>query len=308
MAYNLENQTSSGVSDQNSSLNSSFGDLSVGIQPRGQSLPAPSSTAPSGSSPNHPETSPASVYMSPPTFSPSMLYPPRNASTNGPPSITVPLPDLNSLIDMKGNQSDPTALLEWSKDVLAFVERRERTLSATGVPFDRRNHDEEAQIAPLVDHAVQVILTLAASSNSTPKAVLIEALYLRADMTASGAYSDHRPRDPRAAFRDFEGSAKGGFAAAWFRIGREYEQVPDVGRAVDAYQRGVKANDCSSLYVGHLLVLKDCPTNPHSSASVQHTSLVNSIYLKTRKKRFHYSDRQPREPTLTNQTLHTSLV
>ncbi|TIA90608.1 hypothetical protein E3P96_00012 [Wallemia ichthyophaga] len=281
MAYNLENQsnsTNSGVSDKNSSLNSSFNDLNVDIPDRGQSLAnsaAQNHSSPNSNSNSNPnvslnlnETSPASIYMSPPSFSPSMLYPARNASTNGPPSITVSLPDLNTLIDMKGKQSQPADLLEWSKDVLSFVERRERTLSVTGVPFDRRNHDEEAQIAPLVDHAVQVILTLAASSNSTPKSVLIEAMYFRADMTASGAYSDHRPRDPRAAFRDFESSAKGGFAAAWFKIGREYEQVPDIGRAVDAYQRGVKASDCSSLYrigTAYLLGQLNLPQDPHKA-------------------------------------------
>ncbi|TIB84157.1 hypothetical protein E3Q19_04459 [Wallemia mellicola] len=256
MAYNLENQ-----SDQNSSLNSSFGELKVDAQPKTQTAGSPNVIIPPRTHSNptweplsqtmnqrQDPPSPVSVYMSPPTFSPSMLYPTTDASIHGLPVITVNLPDLQSLIDSKGAQSQPAELLEWSKNVLSYVERRERTLSVTGVPYDRRNLEEEEKIAPLVDHAVQVILTLAASSNSTPKPVLIEALYLRADMTSSGAYSDHRPRDPRAAFRDFEAAAKGGFASAWFRIGREYEQVPDVGRAVDAYQRGIKFNDCSSLY------------------------------------------------------------
>lgn len=255
MAYNLESQMTYGGNSINNpdSLNSSFNDLSVdykqpSINQSNSSLSRPHSD-PQQQQLLQSQQSPASVYMSPPTFSPSMLYPPRNVSTNNLPSIVINLPDLQELIATKDTLTDPNQQLEWSKNVLGFVERRERTLTVTGIPFDRRNHEEEAKISPLVDHAVQIILTLAASTNSTPKPVLIEALYLRADMTSSGAYSDHRPRDPRAAFRDFEASAKGGWAPSWFRIGREYEQVPDIGRAIDAYHRGVKANDCSSLYV-----------------------------------------------------------
>jgi TPR repeat protein len=76
----------------------------------------------------------------------------------------------------------------------------------------------------------------------------VEALYLRGDLQASGALPSHFRKNLKAAFSDFELSARMGFAASWFRIGRDYEVLGDTARAIDAYERGVNARDVGSVY------------------------------------------------------------
>ena len=57
------------------------------------------------------------------------------------------------------------------------------------------------------------------------------------------------PRDPRQAFKEFENAARFGEYRGWFRLGRDYESVGDVKRARDCLARGVKRQDCESIYV-----------------------------------------------------------
>ncbi len=42
-------------------------------------------------------------------------------------------------------------------------------------------------------------------------------------------------RDARQAFKDFESAARGGEVRGWFRLGRDYETVGDLGRAKDYF-------------------------------------------------------------------------
>ena len=76
-----------------------------------------------------------------------------------------------------------------------------------------------------------------------------EAIYLRATFAASGAYPDQVKQNPRAAFRDFEQAARSGYNAAWFRLGRDYENFNDAVHAKDCFERGVKLGVESCCYV-----------------------------------------------------------
>lgn len=76
-----------------------------------------------------------------------------------------------------------------------------------------------------------------------------EALYMRGDLLASGSFPTYLPKNLKSAFNDFELAARMGWAASWFRIGRDYEVLGDIARARDAYERGISAGDVGSIYV-----------------------------------------------------------
>jgi hypothetical protein len=78
-------------------------------------------------------------------------------------------------------------------------------------------------------------------------------------VTAAGSFPQHAAQNPRIAFRDFETAARSGFHAAWFRLGRDYENFNDDVHARECFERGVKANVESCLYVSFLsCVLSEC--------------------------------------------------
>jgi TPR repeat protein len=92
---------------------------------------------------------------------------------------------------------------------------------------------------------------IASAQHPTPIPIFAaEAIYLRATFSASGAYPDHVPHNPRIAFRDFEQAARAGYAQAWFRLGRDYENFNDALHARDCFERGLKLNVESCVYVG----------------------------------------------------------
>ena len=68
--------------------------------------------------------------------------------------------------------------------------------------------------------------------------------------SASGAYPDHVQHNPRIAFRDIEQAAGAGYAQAWLRLGRDYENFNDALHARDCFERGLKLNVKSCVYVG----------------------------------------------------------
>jgi TPR repeat protein len=65
----------------------------------------------------------------------------------------------------------------------------------------------------------------------------------------SGAYPEFIPPNPRIAFRDFESAARSGYATAWFRLGRDYENFKDTNRAKECFERGAKQGVESCAYV-----------------------------------------------------------
>lgn len=93
------------------------------------------------------------------------------------------------------------------------------------------------------------MLQLASINLSPLPAYAAEAIFLRGTFAASGAYPDHVTQDPRTAFRDFEAAARAGYAAAWFRLGRDYETFNDVSHARDCFEKGVKLGVESCTYV-----------------------------------------------------------
>src|SRR5439155_695899 len=56
-------------------------------------------------------------------------------------------------------------------------------------------------------------------------------------------------KSPRTAFRDFEAAARGGYAPAWFKLGRDYENFGDFVHARECFERGVKLGVESCCYV-----------------------------------------------------------
>lgn len=111
----------------------------------------------------------------------------------------------------------------------------------------------DPELVRLTDSAIQHVMTVA---NTTPDARspphVAEALYLKATLSASGSFPTYLPKDPRSAFKDFEMAARQGYAAAWFKLGRDYETLNDPARAKDCFERGAKLSEKSCLYVSHL--------------------------------------------------------
>lgn len=109
---------------------------------------------------------------------------------------------------------------------------------------------QDPQLSRLVQIAVPTVLQIASAQLPNPTPVFAaEAIYLRATFAASGAYPDHIQHNPRVAFRDFEHAARAGYAQAWFRLGRDYENFNDAAHARDCFERGLKLNVESCVYV-----------------------------------------------------------
>jgi len=76
-----------------------------------------------------------------------------------------------------------------------------------------------------------------------------EALYLRGLFHSAGWVPSIIPLSARDAFSDWEGAALGGCGKAWFRLGRDYETVNDIGRARDCFERGAGVGAEACIYV-----------------------------------------------------------
>ncbi|PWN43183.1 hypothetical protein IE81DRAFT_365994 [Ceraceosorus guamensis] len=149
--------------------------------------------------------------------------------------LNAPLPDLGSLGNIRDRamaSGDERKKLQWAKQVVKYVERK---------------HDgtriSDPALVRYVDEAISLIMRRA--SINPPD---VEALYLRGDLQASGAFPTYLRKDLKSAFNDFELSARMGYAPSWFRIGRDYEVLNDAKRALDAYNRGVNASDTGCVY------------------------------------------------------------
>ena len=105
-------------------------------------------------------------------------------------------------------------------------------------------------------------------------AFVAEAIYMRALCASTGVFPQFVPHDPRTAFRDFERAAKSGHHAAWFKLGREYENFGDMQHAKDCFERGAKHGVESCLYV-RVPVLFLGRARPHRSHP-RHVSSVSA--------------------------------
>lgn len=165
---------------------------------------------------------------------------------------------------------DPVQKVAWCHDVLNLINRAETLQATVANPTSVGSNDtpvgplriEDPQLRALVDIMASIILQLSAPPLPKPApAHIAEVMYLRASCESSGAFSGANPaikRDPRTAFRDFEYAARNGYAAAWFKIGRDYENFGDISHAKDAFERGVKAGDERSLYVSGVGIASFC--------------------------------------------------
>lgn len=186
-------------------------------------------------------------YPAPPAAPPQM--PLAANGTGGVPALTAPVPTIASLAAAApAAGTDPQTRIAWCRDVAFLVERlQQSTTAAEPATGPARIADPElARLAPL---AVAYVLALAAGPPAPAAPWVAEAVYLRATFAASGAYPEQVKQNPRAAFRDFEAAARGGHAAAWFRLGRDYENFSDYAHARDCFERGARAGVESCVYV-----------------------------------------------------------
>lgn len=181
----------------------------------------------------------------------------KGLDPNAPPSLTALLPTISSLIaalpsvQVPGN--NPASKVAWCRDVIGLVDRLYVVPNQTGSsdPPSGPIHVVDQELNNLVEIAIPMVLQYA-NPNPVPQPLplhIAEAIYLRAIFEATGAYPQFLPQNPRMAFRDFERAARAGFSAAWFKLGRDYENFGDFSHAKDCYERGIRNNNESCLYV-----------------------------------------------------------
>ncbi|KAF8547897.1 HCP-like protein [Imleria badia] len=218
-------------------------------------------------------------YTPPPAPSP-----PRQ---NGSLSLTAPLPTIQSLTaalpTVQQSNHDPDLRISWARDVLMLVDRTQQTPSGNAPPVGPATI-QDPQLVRLVQIAVPLVIQIASAQHPTPIPIFAaEAIYLRATFAASGAYPEHVPHKPRNAFRDFEQAARAGYAQAWFRLGRDYENFSDAAHARDCFERGVKLNVESCLYrmgIAHLMGQLGLPAQPEMGLPlIQRAATLASVQV-----------------------------
>ena len=203
----------------------------------------------------------------PSTHTPYPDYsPPSIKQSSGPPSLISPLPTIATLSaalpSIQQPNHDPNLKITWCRDVLFLVDRLQK-IASTDTPVGP-NYISDPQLARLAQIAVPLVLRIASTQPiPNPMPIYIaEALYLRATFASSGAHPDLVPHSPRSAFRDFEQAARGGYASAWFKLGRDYENFNDIAHARECFERGVKLGVESCVYVGSKNILSIRPLTP----------------------------------------------
>lgn len=203
--------------------------------------------------PTHPPHPPARQTPIP---TPLRLSPPQSAASppvHTPPTLTAPLPTIanlqGALHAVQLQTHDPFLKIAWCRDVFALVDRSQQNPSPTTDPAFGPLVITDPTIHRLVHVALPLILQLASVSQSPLPQYAAEALYWRAVFATSGAYPEIIPPNPRVAFRDFESAARSGYAPAWFRLGRDYENFKDTNRAKECFERGAKQGVESCAYV-----------------------------------------------------------
>ncbi|KAG8933365.1 hypothetical protein FRC02_012041 [Tulasnella sp. 418] len=183
-----------------------------------------------------------------------------------PPAVVASLPTVKSLTESCQSVSvsaDPAKKIAWSKQVLALVDRTQ----AANAHDSGKDTISDPNMVRLTDTAIQHILNI--SGNAGPggpvPSFVAEALYLKGTLSSSGSFPAYLPKDPRAAFKDYEAAARAGHNPAWFKLGRDYESVGDVVMAKQCFETGLAANETSCLYrlgMATLLGQLGLPKNP----------------------------------------------
>lgn len=208
------------------------------------------------------ESSPVTQSMANLTFQSSPPSPPS------PPSLTAPLPLIAQLqsasTTIQSPSHDPVLKVAWCRDVFFLIERAQRNPVPGADPPVGPITIKDPLLSRLAQIAVPLVLQLSQSHNPAQGKIppyIAEAISIRATLAATGAFPDFVRHNPRSAFRDFETAARGGFPAAWFRLGRDYENFNDHVHARDCFERGVRLNVESCLYVRHYFNQSSLP--PH---------------------------------------------
>ena len=177
--------------------------------------------------------------------------------TSATPPITYSLPSIESLAKRGPTLQRLSDIdqLNWAQNVLRALDRY---LYPAGHPSDFSTPEAKAissdipkSLNNLLSQAIPVIISM----TSHPQGNLaVLASYLKAKILASGSCPEFLPRDPRQAFKEFESAARGGEVRGWFRLGRDYEVVGDIKRAIDCFERGRTRGDCECTYVINLSI------------------------------------------------------
>jgi len=234
---------------------------------------------------------------------PPPALPPPSSSSN---SLTAELPKISVLREampsIQQPQFDPQLKITWARDVLFLADRAHHlhvTLNSSGAapsltdpiigPMPLASLD--ADLAQMVDAAVPMVLAIAApfppgqahssAANANMEAWQAEAIYMRAIFSSTGAFPAHTPHHPKSAFRDFETAARGGYAGAWFRLGRDYETFGDLKHARECFERGARLGVESCLYriaMAHLLGQLSLPPSVATALPILHrAALLSSL-------------------------------
>jgi hypothetical protein len=181
---------------------------------------------------------------------------PPAGQNGGVAALSAPLPAIASLSasrqDVQDPRGDPAVRIARAREVFFLVDcsvngGATSTDHAVGSVYI---HDPELQRLA-TEVAVPIVLQIA-GQQLAPQQLPIsmaEVIYLRATLAASGASSDLARHNPRGAFRSFEQAVRGGFSAAWFKLGRDYENFNNQAHGKDWFERGVKLGVESCVYV-----------------------------------------------------------
>lgn len=201
-----------------------------------------------------------------------------SVTTANAPPITYPLPTLDGLsatLHLLHTLPD-SEQLAWAQDVLRLLERY---MYPSGQPTDfcadsppPSTANVPKGVMDLLESAIPIIISYTTHANTALSAL---ACYLKAKLLSTGCAPEFLPRDPRQAFKDFEGAARNGEVRGWFRLGRDYECVGDLVRAKDCFDRGMKKNDCECTYVSWFLGNHQCELTVTCSGWVWRISWVN---------------------------------
>lgn len=178
-------------------------------------------------------------------------YSAKETQSSATAALSAALPDLDTLGQMREKalaSGIEKRRLAWCKEVIKFVERKSEGTKISN-----------PTLVQYIDECISTINRLA--SGPSP---IADALYLRGDLLASGSFPTYHRKNLKAAFSDFELSARMGHAPSWFRIGRDYEILGDSTRARDAYERGCAVRDVGCIYrmgMANLLSQLDLPMN-----------------------------------------------
>ncbi|KAI0915854.1 hypothetical protein AcV5_003348 [Taiwanofungus camphoratus] len=215
------------------------------------------------------------------TYGPPALPPQQPANTSAPPSLTASLPTVSSLSAqlsaVQQSSSDPGRKVAWCRDILSLVDRVQQLIappdnSSVDVPSGPARIDDP-ELQRLVNVAVALVTKLASQQQTPLPLHVAEAVYLLATCEASGAYPQFVQQNPRSAFRHYEQAAKAGYHAAWFKLGRDYENFGDATHAKQCFERGVKYGVESCLYrmgMANLMGQLGLPANPEAALPFLH--------------------------------------